>query len=166
MTMASSGGSSSFADRVQPRLTDVRSSLNRALDDFDSSRAALQWSRRLRDKRDRARATSGVRRQAMEQAIATMMVRVVEGHATDGASVVRSHGTGGVEQLLRRAERAEDYATAAVLFAWGSAEEAGAAILEALVARIDAEEAMATQSTTHCTAAQPSSCWADAQVPA
>jgi hypothetical protein len=143
MPMASSGGSFSFADRMQPRLTDVRSSVNRALDDLESRRAGLRWSGRLRDKRDRARATSGVRRRAMEQAIATMIAQVVERYATDGASVVRSKGTKAVEQLLRRAEQAEDYATAAVLFASGSVEEASAALLEALVARIDAEEAMA-----------------------
>jgi hypothetical protein len=167
MTMASSVGSSSFADRVQPRLTDVRSSLNRALDDLDSSRVASRWSRRLRDKRDRARATSGVRRRGMEQALATMMVRVVESHATGGASVVQSKAPRDVEQLLRRAERAEDYATAAVLFASGSAEEASAAILEALVARIDAEEAMvnSVEDPLHCSAAQQRR-WADAQVPA
>jgi hypothetical protein len=167
MTMASSVGSSSFADRVQPRVTDVRSSVNRALDDLDSSRAASQWSGRLRDKRDRARATSGVRRRAMEQAIATMMVHLIESHATDGASVVRSQATREVEQLLRHAERAEDYATAAVLFASGSAEEASAAILEALVARIDAEEAMANSvdDPLHCSVAKQRR-WADAQVPA
>jgi hypothetical protein len=46
-----------------------------------------------------------------------------------------------VERLEHRAERAEEYAGATMLFAWGAVQEANAAILDAIVARTDAAEA-------------------------
>ncbi len=43
------------------------------------------------------------------------------------------------KKLLARANRAEEYAVAAIVFALAAVEEAEVAILEAVVARMDAE---------------------------
>ena len=130
-----------LADRLQPQLTDLKRSAVRALDDLESAR--LHASVRLRDKRDRARAASRARRRAMERASAAMLAVVVARSSTT-APETRSKLDGDVERLLGRADQAEEYASAALQFAWGSMEEASSAILEAMVARLDANTAVAT----------------------
>jgi len=132
----------SFLDRVQPHLIDVKSSASRALDDVDSAR--LNARGRLRAKLKRAQAATGARRRVMEQANRAMIAGVIASTTATAAEVARWRAKGDLERLECRAQRAEDYASAAVLFALGSIEEASAAMLEAMVARLDAQAALTT----------------------
>jgi hypothetical protein len=144
MTVPAPADIASFANLVEPQLTDVRASVSRAFDDIDWARSRA--SARLRAKHRRARAAAAVRRRAMDQANTRMIAAVVASQATSAAMVADWRAHGEVEKLVSRAERAEDFALAAVRFAWGSMEEACAAILEAVVARFDADEATAVAS--------------------
>jgi hypothetical protein len=142
MTMTGSADIAVLVDRLQPHLMDVKSSTARALDDLESAR--LGASVRLRDRRDRVRAATRARRRSMEQANERMIATVLASSTASAAEATLSQPEGRVDRLVARAERAEEYASAALRFAWGSIEEASFAVLEAIVARVDANEAAAS----------------------
>ena len=54
-----------------------------------------------------------------------------------------------VKQLNRRADRAEDHAATGVFVAMAAMDEAEAAILEAISARLDADNALKVEQPTH-----------------
>jgi hypothetical protein len=124
---------------MHQHLTDVKSSVDRALADIQAagSRAAVD----LRSKRDEAHSVMEARRHEVEQANAKMKASLDAKKAEADTTVAEWKARREVERLKHRADRAEEYASSVVVVAWGAFQEANAAILDAVVARADADEA-------------------------
>ena len=149
-TTTNSSDTKSFTDRMREQLTDLRDSVDRTLADMEEggAEAGAKASDALRTRRDEAQAGIEARRQDMESANARMKVGLEAKKTGAEATIAEWKAKLDLHRLEGRAEHAEEYATATTLFAWGAAQEASAAILEAIVARADAEEAKVKHALT------------------
>ena len=139
MSSTSSSSAKSFPERMQAHLMDVKASLDGTVADIQS--AGSRAGTALQSKRDEAQAAVEARRKEIEDANAKMKANVDAKKASADSAVAEWKAKRNVERLEHRADIAEDYATATVDVAWGAFQEATAAILDAIVARADAEEA-------------------------
>jgi hypothetical protein len=127
-----------FWARTGQNLTHLKWSVDRATADLQAARVLPGAG--LRARSDQAHAALEVRRQEIDVARAWMQV-LLEAKKAETEAALATHGTSRhLERLVRKAGRAEDYASVALLVAWGAIEEAHAAILEAAAARADADE--------------------------
>jgi hypothetical protein len=129
----------SFADRIHARLMEVRASLDGTAAEIQS--AGSRAGAALQVKRDEAQAALEARRNEIDDANAKMKANVEAKKASADAAVAEWKARRDLDHLEHRADRAEDYANAAVVVAWGAFQEATAAILDAIAARADADEA-------------------------
>ncbi len=142
-TPTSSSETKTFSERMRQQLTAVRDSVDRTLTDIQGagSKATAKVSEDLKTRRDEAQATMEARRQEMEHANARVKTGA-EAKKAEAASAIAEWKTRlDLQRLEHRADHAEEYASATTLFAWGAVQEADAAILDAIVARADFEEA-------------------------
>jgi hypothetical protein len=145
MTSTTSSTTKPFTERMHAHLMDVKSSLDGTVADIQS--AGSRAGGALQSKRDEAQAAVEARRKEIEAANAKMKANVDAKKSSAAAAVAEWKAKRNIERLEHRADIAEDYATAAVDVAWGSFQEATAAILDAIVARADAEEAKVNRAT-------------------
>jgi hypothetical protein len=135
----------SFSDRVKQRLDELAASLDRAGENIEAANARAADD--LRVKRDQAQAALEARAREIDEALADMKVRAEAKKLETDAVVAEWKAKGELERLELRAEVAEQYASAALVVAVGAIEEAQAAILDAIAARQDAEDAKQGQTT-------------------
>jgi hypothetical protein len=146
MTSTTSRNGKPFAERMQAHLMDVKSSLDGTVADIQSAGSPAAGA--LQSKRDEAQATVEARRKQIDAANATMKANVEAKRSSADAAVAEWKAKRNLERLEHRADIAENYATAAVDVAWGSFQVATAAILDAIVARADAEDAKGAVAVT------------------
>jgi hypothetical protein len=139
MSTTTSTGEKSFSDRVSQQLSDLRTSLDRAQENMQegTARAAAD----LRAKRDEAHAAAEARHREVEEAAARMKARAEAKKVETEAAVAEWKAGRELKRLDDRAADAERHASAAIVVAKAGLEEAGIAILDAVAARLDAEEA-------------------------
>lgn len=145
MTTTSSTDNKSFSERMRQQLTDVRDSVDRTLADIQAGGAKA--SATMRTRRDEAQAAMEARRRDVESANAKMKTGAGAKKAEADSTIAGWKTRLDLQRLEHRADGAEEYATATTLFAWGAVQEADAAILDAIVARADFDEAKERAST-------------------
>jgi predicted nucleic acid-binding Zn-ribbon protein len=129
----------SFTDRMHQHLMDVKVSVDGTVADIES--AGSRAGATLRTRRDEAEVTMQARRKEIDEANARLKADVQAKKATADSAVAEWKAKQDVNSLEARADLAEDLASAAVVVAWGSFQQACTAILDAIVARTEAEEA-------------------------
>ncbi len=139
MTDTKSAETKSFPARVQQHLSDLKVSVDHLQANLEGSSAKVAAG--LGAKQEEARARMEGRKAQIDAANARMKERLDAKKAQTDATVAEWKAKRDVQRLERRAEDAEEYASAAFVIAWEAINEADAALLEALAARIDAEEA-------------------------
>lgn len=136
---------STFSDRVKQRLHELAASLDRAGEHIEAANARA--TAELRAKRDLAYAALDARAGEIDEALARMKVRADAKKVETDAAVAEWKARRDLERLDRRADDAERHAAAALVVAVGAIEEADAAVLDAMTARRDAEEAKHSMTT-------------------
>jgi hypothetical protein len=139
MTTTGSSDLNTFFARAHRHLTQIRGSLDRTLADIEEGTSRVGES--LQARRDEAKGRVEANRREMEKADAEMKAYADAKKATVETAVSEWKAKRNVERLESRADDVEAYAATAVAFAWGAVGEANAAILDAMVARADADEA-------------------------
>jgi hypothetical protein len=135
----------SFSDRVKQRLNELAASLDRAGEHIMAANATASMD--FRAKQYQAHAALEARAREIDEALADMKVRAEAKKAETDATVAEWKARRELKRLERRADDAEQYANAALVVAVGAIEEAHAAILDAITARQDAEDATQGETT-------------------
>jgi len=128
-----------FTDDLHVRLTEVDDRIKSFRASVDSAKAKGKAD--LQAKRDKARADFESRKREAEQAQARVKTMIEEKRAETAADVEAWKQGREVNKLERRAQRAEDYAATQAWFALVAVEDAEYAMLDAVVTRIEADEA-------------------------
>jgi hypothetical protein len=119
-------------DTIEGRLQSVKTNM-KAMPE--------QAEKALRDKLDEAKSRIQAQKKSIEQTRADLKARAEQKVSETKEAVSEWKAKHETRKLNARADRAEDYAADAVEFAMAGIDEAEEAILEAVVARIDAEAA-------------------------
>ncbi|HJZ91236.1 MAG TPA: hypothetical protein VKE40_10210 [Gemmataceae bacterium] len=128
-----------FRDTLRDRLDDVEGRLQSVKTNIET--LSDQAEKALRDKLDQARAKLQGQKKRVEQTWANLQARAQQTMAETKEAVSEWRAKRETRKLNARADRAERYAADAIDFAVASIDEAEEAILEAVVARIDADAA-------------------------
>ena len=134
-----------FSDRVKQRLNELAASLDRAGENIEAANARAADD--LKVKRDQAHAALEARAREMDEALADMKVHAEAKKAETDAAVTEWKSRRELKRLERRADDAERHAVVALVVAAGAIEEADAAIVDAVAARRDAEDAKQGETT-------------------
>jgi hypothetical protein len=128
-----------FCDKLRDRLDAVEG----RLESFKTNVQALpeQAEKALRDKLDEARNRLQARKERLEQTRANLKARAQQKMAETKEAVGEWKAKRETRKLTAREDRAEAEAADAIDYAVGCIDEAEEAILEAVVARIDADAA-------------------------
>jgi hypothetical protein len=119
-------------DTVEGRLQSVKSSIETLPEEAEKA---------LRDKLARAQTKHQAQKERVKQTRANLEARAQQKVAETKEAVSEWKAKREIRKLNARADRAEVYAADAIDFALASIDEAEEAILEAVVARIDADAA-------------------------
>ncbi len=135
-----------MSEKVDQFCDDLRDRLNAIDGRLQSVKAVLQGlaegaEAALRAKLEEARTRLRAQKQQIEETRANLKARAQQMIAETRAAVSKWKAKGEKRRLLARADLAEAYAADAVSHALASIDEAEAAILDALVARKDADAA-------------------------
>ena len=138
-----------MSERVDQFCNNLRERLNAAegrLDEVKASIGAAKTHTRanIEDKIDEARAAAEAQQSTLEDAQARIRANLGEKKAATVENIVRWKEERHVTKLERRAEFAEDDAVWAILLAADAIDNANLRALDAVVARMDADEATAT----------------------
>jgi hypothetical protein len=135
-----------FSDRVKQRLNELAASLDRAGEHIEAANATAAMD--FRAKRYQAHVALEARAREIDEAVARMQARAEAKKLETDAVVAEWKARRELKRLERRAEDAERHAAAALVVALGALEEANVAIVDAIAARQDAEEAKRGTTTT------------------
>jgi predicted nucleic acid-binding Zn-ribbon protein len=128
-----------FCDKLKGRLDTIEGRIQSA----KSQIAGLpdKGEKAVRKLLDNAHSNVESRKQRVDQAFANLKAQAEEKVAETKEEVARWKQQRDVRKLTSRADRAEAYATDAIDYAIATIEEAEEAVLEAVVARHDADAA-------------------------
>ncbi len=126
-----------FRDNVRARLADVDDRISSFKSGLDSAKDDIN------SRLDKARAVLEEHKSEAEQAQARARSMLEEKKAQTDARIEQWVHDRDVEKMEARAQLAEDYAAEQVMLAAAAVEEADLATLEALAARIEADEVAA-----------------------
>jgi hypothetical protein len=129
----------SFPELMRQHLNELKASLERAQENIRAENVRVEAI--LRAKRDEARAAVEARRMEVDEARARMKARIEAKKVETDAAVAEWKAKRELQRLEVRADAAEKHADAALVVAWGAIEEADEAILDAIAARLDTENA-------------------------
>jgi hypothetical protein len=138
-------GEQPFSDRVKQQLNELAASLDRAGADFEAADARATGE--LQAKRDQVHAALEARAREIDEALAQMKTRAEAMKAESDAAVAEWKARQALQRLERRADDAEQHAVAALVVASGAIEEAHTAIVDAVAARRDADDAGQCETT-------------------
>lgn len=130
-----------FCDDLRARLTDVDNRISSLKAGIESAQAKAKAE--VQDKLDKARADLDARKSGVDEVHTRIQTALEEKKADTEESIAQWIRDREVGRLERRATIAEGYAADQVLLALVAVEEAEFATLEALAARIDADDAAA-----------------------
>ena len=133
-----------MSDRVNKFCTSLQSKLNDLEDRTKSFKARMRSAPKqaedaLHEQLDRAQQKAESHKQAIAKARTTVQNWVDQKKAQAKATVDQWKADHEARKLANRADRAEEYAAAAILVAVASIDEAEQAVFEAIAARLDAE---------------------------
>ncbi len=131
-----------FCDKLRDRLNAVEGRLRA----FETDMEGLpdQAEKSLRDKLETARARLEGQKDRIEQTRAKFKARIHQMMAESQQAVNEWKAKGEARRLIARADWAEAHAVDAIALALAGIDEAEEAILQAVVARMDADAAQAT----------------------
>jgi predicted nucleic acid-binding Zn-ribbon protein len=130
-------------DQVCDKMRDQFSAIEGRLKSVKTNLQALpgQAEKALRDKLEEARTRLQARKERVEQTRANLKARAQQKMAETREAVSEWKAKRETRKLNARADRAESQAADAIDYALASIDDAEEAILEAVVARIDADAA-------------------------
>jgi DNA anti-recombination protein RmuC len=137
-----------MSERVDNFIDGLRDRLNTAEDRLESVKARVGSAKaagkeKIQEGLEEARAKIEAGRQELTEATDKMKALLEEKKAETQATIDDWKARREIEKLEKRAERGEDYAASALAAAVGAIEHADVAVLEAVAARMEAEDAAA-----------------------
>ena len=128
-----------FCDNLRDRLNFMEGRLQSVTTNLKG--LPEQAEKAVRAKLDQARTKLRAHKEGAEQTLANLKARAQQKVAETKEAVSEWKAKRETRKLQARAERAEAYAADAVAYALATLDEAEEAILDAVVARMDADEA-------------------------
>jgi type I site-specific restriction endonuclease len=132
-----------FCDKLRDRLNAIEGRLRALATDMQGFPA--QAEKTLRDKLEEARTKLEAQKDRIEQTRAQFKARIHQMMTETNHAIDEWKAKGEARRLIARADLAEAHAVDAIALALASFDEAEEAILEAIVARKDADAAQKTE---------------------
>jgi chromosome segregation ATPase len=128
-----------FVENLRDRLNAVDDRINNFKSSIDSANAKADVQARL----DKAKAGYEARKSEIEKAHQRVKASIEEKKTETDGKIAEWKDQRETKKLEKRAQRAEEYAVDQLWFAMVAVEEADYAAIEAIAARIEADEAAA-----------------------
>jgi chromosome segregation ATPase len=130
----------SFTANLRNKLNDIDDRLSSVKTTLESASKETQVT--IEAKLEEVKAKLGSKRQEFKDYRLELQKRAAENQSEIKSKIETWKTTQQIEELNRRADRAEDYAVSGIAVAMAAIDEAEEAILEAIAARLDADNAM------------------------